>query len=323
MDTAPCGTCGRADASALEHTVRTVELAHQIGANEKTKGYVSPPVYPMRLEEEMGNRYVGFIDRARPYYASLAAAMTKTLEQLAVRGDGGVELAEDAGEVEQVRNMLAAAQARWGQWVGEKEMETLAAYYGQRISAAQRVDLGRIIRQSLGVDVPLSDVVGRDLIAEMAQATAGLVSTIPGRLHGDIAALAIRAITKRMRADTFGDLLEKRFGVGENHARYIARNQLGHLNASINEERQTSLGITHYFWMTMEDEAVRPVHRGRWHKRFAWADPPHAEPYDGHPGHPPNCRCGAHPDLSPIIAMIKQRRILPQRKRIARPLQAE
>lgn len=66
-------------------------------------------------------------------------------------------------------------------------------------------------------------------------------------------------------------------------------------HAAIQQVRQESAGITHYFWRTASDARVRPSHAAKDGKRFAWADPPQDT---GHPGTEIRCRCIADPDLA-------------------------
>lgn len=48
---------------------------------------------------------------------------------------------------------------------------------------------------------------------------------------------------------------------------------------------------THYIWVTMGDDKVRPEHAANAGLVFAWDDPPS----NGHPGNAPGCRCVAIP----------------------------
>lgn len=75
-------------------------------------------------------------------------------------------------------------------------------------------------------------------------------------------------------------------------ARLIARDQTSKLNAALNQERATKLGITEYVWRTAGDERVRDTHAKNNGKIFRYDDPPAAT---GHPSHDIQCRCVAQP----------------------------
>lgn len=76
-----------------------------------------------------------------------------------------------------------------------------------------------------------------------------------------------------------------------NRAVLIATDQIGKLHGRMSQYRQEQAGITHYIWETAHDSRVRPWHRTRQGKKFAWNNPPP----DGHPGMPIRCRCVALP----------------------------
>lgn len=77
--------------------------------------------------------------------------------------------------------------------------------------------------------------------------------------------------------------------IARRHANFIARDQLGKFNASINEAQAEYVGATEYIWRTVEDERVRPLHAARNGKKFKFSEPPS----DGNAGTPIRCRCTA------------------------------
>lgn len=88
-----------------------------------------------------------------------------------------------------------------------------------------------------------------------------------------------------------------------NRAVLIATDQIGKLHGRMSQYRQEQAGITHYIWETAHDSRVRPWHRTRQGKKFAWSNPPP----DGHPGIPIRCRCVALPviDVDKIPIRVK------------------
>lgn len=56
-------------------------------------------------------------------------------------------------------------------------------------------------------------------------------------------------------------------------------------------------GIETYRWIGRDDPIERPLHRERNNTIIRWDEPPNEEPYDGHAGVPPNCRCRPEPVL--------------------------
>lgn len=95
-------------------------------------------------------------------------------------------------------------------------------------------------------------------------------------------------------------LLEEQAGYSRSRAELTARDQTLKLYGQIQEQRQTSAGITKYIWTTSQDERVREDHRELDGTVQEWANPPIADKRTGLRGHPGEiwqCRCTAVPVL--------------------------
>lgn len=88
--------------------------------------------------------------------------------------------------------------------------------------------------------------------------------------------------------------LQARSRISQRHAKLIARDQVLKLNAVVTKIRQTNLGITHYKWITSQDERVRPAHEELNGRVFSWNE---STPIGYHPGEDYQCRCVAQPVL--------------------------
>lgn len=78
-------------------------------------------------------------------------------------------------------------------------------------------------------------------------------------------------------------------GLSQRRAALIARDQTQKIAAKTNELQQRAAGIDKYVWQHSFKKNPRRHHVARQGKVFSWSRPP----YDGHPGHAINCRCGA------------------------------
>ena len=98
-------------------------------------------------------------------------------------------------------------------------------------------------------------------------------------------------------------MLRDKFGKSRARSSLIARDQVTKLNGSVNRVKQQSLGVTHYIWRSVSDDAVRDRHRDLNGKKFAWDDPPVISPDGrrGHPGDDYQCRCYAEAVLDDLI----------------------
>jgi SPP1 gp7 family putative phage head morphogenesis protein len=128
--------------------------------------------------------------------------------------------------------------------------------------------------------------------------------SIPKEHFERLEAIVQDAVHSGLRREELQAKLAQLDGVSARRAEVIARDQVGKYNSKMNESRTKHLGITHYFWRSVGDESVRPEHKARNGKRFAYADPPS----DGPPGQPIQCRCYADPDLDAAIAARSKKR---------------
>jgi len=96
------------------------------------------------------------------------------------------------------------------------------------------------------------------------------------------------------RHEELAKTIEDKFGIAENKAKLIARDQVSKFNAALTESRMKDAGIEKYIWQTSGDERVRESHAEKDGKTFSWDDPPEDT---GNPGEDINCRCVAIPVL--------------------------
>jgi SPP1 gp7 family putative phage head morphogenesis protein len=105
------------------------------------------------------------------------------------------------------------------------------------------------------------------------------------------------------------DRLAKEFGITEQRAELIARDQTLKLNAQITQGAHLAAGITEYIWSTSKDASVRDGHAELEGKRFSYADPPVVDPKTGrtaNPGEDYECRCIAVPYLPELEGLDLQ-----------------
>lgn len=155
--------------------------------------------------------------------------------------------------------------------------------------------LSAMIQQRTGIDFSglMSDSVLKEAVDEAVAANIALINSIPQQYLDRVEQAVMASLQAGTLNDTLADELKKIKGVTDNRAKLIARDQLGKINSRLSQIRQQSLGITHYYWSTSQDERVRDRHR-RWDgDRIAWDTPT----IDGHPGQAIQCRCTAIPDL--------------------------
>ena len=99
------------------------------------------------------------------------------------------------------------------------------------------------------------------------------------------------------RAQNLVGILEHDFGMSENKAKFLARQETALLMSQFREERFKSAGVQKYRWSTSGDSRVRERHAALQNQIFTWDNPPIIDEagHRGHPGQDYNCRCIAIP----------------------------
>lgn len=199
-----------------------------------------------------------------------------------------------------------------GQWVGE-------------VDAVVKTQLTERVRNALGVDTAflLDDDVVRDAVELVSFETSSLIRDVPRRYIQNVAEAAIQ----NFKGVPFPDgrsLTQQLMEVNKEtfeRAKRIARQQTSAINATVNQVRQTAVGIEEYFWSSSFDERTvgnpgglypkgtkahgehyKRDYRVNGGKSYKWT-----EPFaDGTPGIAPGCRCVA-------IARIDMDKLNPDR----------
>lgn len=208
-------------------------------------------------------------------------------------GDGAVGVG-DAGPPDLDR-AIAREAARFGRL--DEYAAKLAADVATRALRGVDSRLVKNLVQSIGVD--LTDTFDDSMIgpamSEAISANVDLIKSIPSQYFEEIEA----AVTKTFRdglmwQDAVAEI--QRIGdVTETRAKVIARDQMGKLNSSFNEVRQTGLGIQEYEWRGVGDQRERDSHKAMEGKRCRWDKPPIVDGEAVHPGQAILCRCSAVP----------------------------
>lgn len=178
----------------------------------------------------------------------------------------------------------------------DRELVEVAQKFGMRTSDFQKQQLDRQVRQAVGVPYSALETPVRERVAGFVSENVSLIKSVNERYFSSLRDEVQKAFETGEHPETFAQRLADRDGVALSDARRIARDQIGKLNAQVNQDRQEALGVTGYIWRGAMDNRERDEHRDREGKHFEWDDPPE----DGHPGEPIMCRCTAEPDFSDV-----------------------
>ena len=171
------------------------------------------------------------------------------------------------------------------------QLEAAARKFAERADDWNKKELGKQVSAAMGVKLQDIERPTVDRIPSFVRENVALIKTVPERALDRVNKLAQEAYATGMRPETMAERLQEIGDISENDAMRIARDQIGKLNAQVNQDRQQALGADSYVWRTVNDNRVRDEHSEREGQVFRWDDPPE----DGHPGEPIQCRCWAEP----------------------------
>lgn len=123
----------------------------------------------------------------------------------------------------------------------------------------------------------------------------GLVSGLDVKQTLSLGKLLKAGQEQGVRHETLVQSVQGITGFGESRARLIARDQTVKHNAAVVEAQARAAGITRYRWVTVKDEATRPMHKALDGKTFSFGDPPvtNKQGDRNNPGEDYQCRCQA------------------------------
>lgn len=100
------------------------------------------------------------------------------------------------------------------------------------------------------------------------------------------------------RSSALIETIQQNYGVSQNKARFLARQETSLMLSKFHETRYKDMGSTRYKWSTSHDERVREDHKELDGKICSWDQPPVVDKSNGRRGHPGTdfgCRCVAIP----------------------------
>lgn len=107
-----------------------------------------------------------------------------------------------------------------------------------------------------------------------------------------------QAVGQGMRASDLKEILMAEYGISQNRAKFIARQETSNFVAAYRQVRYEDAGLNEYQWSDSNDPKVRHDHRELNGRIFRWDDPPIVDKATGrraNPGQDYGCRCRALP----------------------------
>lgn len=191
----------------------------------------------------------------------------------------------------------------------EKKFSKKESEYGLRRKLESLANLTRkltiqewkkVINRTLGIDIMEDYYLGdffKSAIEKWVDENVSLIKTVPTDTLNDMRDIVHNGFTSGKSTTTIMKEIQRKYNMEKSHAKLIARDQVGKLNASITEAQQRDAGIEEYVWCDCRDSRVRSSHRSLNGQRFRWDNPPVVDKKGRrcHPGRDFQCRCRAKP----------------------------
>lgn len=250
--------------------------------------------YPLQIELRYRRLLRAMVQQLRQFtLAELEAEAPRMAAQAAqMRGDAFGDPNTPQGWAELLAGLLARIRDRM--LAPLQETNAQVADIARGIGNHTRGEWRKIIRKAYGVDITAGEPWMADALSGWEQNNIGLIKGIPDTALSQIRERVTTALLEGRNPRELIETVRERLDVSESRAELIARDQVTKLRGNLDEARQTRLGVTSYFWRTMGDERVRPTHKAKSDRKYAWNKPPADT---GHPGHDVRCRCYADPIL--------------------------
>ncbi len=187
-----------------------------------------------------------------------------------------------------------------------ERLTELARQYAIRTSEFQREQLRRQIKNAMGVDVVQAEPWLEPKIVDFARENVALIKSVPTQYFAELEKSVAQGMRSGVRWEEIASDMEDRYGVAENRAKLIARDQVGKMAAEVNQARQEDLGVKRFIWRTSNDNRVRDSHVELEGKTFDWDDPPIVDGEPATPGSPVQCRCEAQPVLDELLGAVDE-----------------
>lgn len=174
-------------------------------------------------------------------------------------------------------------------------IQVAAEEASRQTSLFNRQEVARQMRSVVGVDIFYNEPKLIETLEEFTRANVAAIRSIPANALGQMEQIISNGFRGGRRASELAKEIRDRFDVSQSKAQFLARDQIGSLNAQLTKQRQEAIGIDEYIWRTSKDENVRAAHARLEGRKFSWDNPPTVGQRRVHPGEDYGCRCTAEP----------------------------
>ncbi len=258
--------------------------------------------------DEAKAAYVAQYDDPRFFGGMTVMSRADFVTKLTATDDVGKIRHDDSAEGRQARALLS--RARYIVTTAPRRVEAIAERAARSAAQHHRQEFSRQAKAALGVELPTLDRALPIMVDAFGAENAKLMESLGARTLDAIEKLSLAVFARGGSVEDLAKEIERRFAIAERHARFIARDQIGGIAARIARARHKEVGIRLFRWLSRNDGHVRPTHKSKHDRVFAYTGE-HAPPF--FPGDEAACRC----EEEPVFDEIRSLANIPSRARSA------
>lgn len=211
----------------------------------------------------------------------------------------------DPNIAKKIEDLLAWVQDELESAFPDAVLRTWSKATLQRLAKQSKTHTTKVAKKvGLEVEPLLHDRGLSDWAKNAVDENVSLIRSIPKEKLETFKNGLVALVTADAPSDQIRKMIQKNFDTTRAKARMIARDQVGKLNADINQYRQQQLGGKRYVWRGVDDERERHDHYLLNDTIQYWSKPPIVDTRTGrraHPGKDYECRCRAEMVLDDIL----------------------
>lgn len=256
--------------------------------------------FPVNMQRQYQKRLLSLVQDIQALYTKLVLSQTERIfqqrDRISLRSD---DMLDDLNQLNNLFNIQ-------GDVIRDQRFLQLTSGIPLGISGFNVEQWARIIRSKFGIPLFTSEPWLAAMVKSWNIQNSLLITGMLEDQRKNVQSIVLRNFSAGLRHEAMILEIQKAFGVSENRAKLIARDQTNKLNGDLMKQRQQEVGLTHYIWRDSADQRVRPSHRRFNGNRYSWSPFGGEEAPEGNPGQPIRCRCFGDPIFDDIDKELKE-----------------
>lgn len=198
--------------------------------------------------------------------AMILGSLSERLRQLQERTTAQIstELSSVSLEIQRLFNRELSAG------IAKKFVDKVNTTDKQNTTKAMIRAGGKAAKTKLNAIEALQDAGTRSIVKSSMDRNISLIQSIPQKYLQKVQSTIYEGLASGSTAKAISKEVSSIGGVTERRAQFIARDQLASVYGDLTKQRQQSLGIKRFKWLTSHDERVRDTHAALDGKIFDW-----------------------------------------------------